>query len=174
MPNQQPVVTSLRGRHFATSAAAVLGIVVDQAERILLLSSQKRPGAWEVVNGGLEANETLLEGALREVREEAGSQVRVRPLGVVHASTFHYDDVVQYMISVYFLFAYEGGEVTPGDDMAGSAYRWWSLEELRAEPPRLLVPNNDELWLLERAVELYRLWRDRPLPAIAHPSGGRN
>lgn len=111
MPSQQPVqpvMTSVRGRRFACSAAAVVGFIVDELERILLLSSHKRPGAWEVVNGGLEANETLLEGALREIREEVGPQVRVRPLGVIHALTFHYDENVPFMISVDFLFAYEG------------------------------------------------------------------
>lgn len=47
--------------------------------------------------------------ALREVREEAGPDLRVRPLGVVHASTFAYDDRVRRMISVVYLMAHEGG-----------------------------------------------------------------
>ncbi len=174
MPNQQPIVTSVRGRRFSCSPAAVVGIIVDEAERILLLAHPKNNGAWEVVNGGLEAEETLLEGALREVHEEAGAQVQVRPLGVIYAGTFHYDDNVQFMISVDFLFAYEGGPVQPGDDMAGSAYRWWSLDEMRAEQPLIVVPGEDQFWILERAVQLYRLWRDTPLPVIPHPSGGRN
>jgi 8-oxo-dGTP pyrophosphatase MutT (NUDIX family) len=174
MPNQQPVVESTRGRPFACSPAAVVAYVVDDAGRVLLLSSPKTPGAWEVVNGVLEAGETLLEGALRETREEAGPRLRVRPLGTVHALTFHYDDNVQFMISVAFLLAYEGGPVEPGDDMAGADYRWWSLDELRAERPLLLVPGNDQFWLIERAVELHRLWRDVPLPSVPHPSGGRN
>jgi 8-oxo-dGTP diphosphatase len=148
--------------------------VVDREERILLLQNPAANGAWEVVNGGLEAGETLLEGMLREIREEAGAELRVRPLGVVHAHTFRYDDVAQFMISVFFLFEHVGGLVVPGDDMAGSAYRWWSLEELRAERPLLVVPGNDQVWILERAVELFRLWRGTELPAIAHSSGGRN
>jgi hypothetical protein len=100
--------------------------------------------------------------------------VRVRPHGVVYAFTFQYDANLPFVLAVDFLFAYEGGAVEPGDDMARGAYRWWSLAELRAERPRLAVPAAEQFWLLERAVELYRLWRDRPLPAIPHPSGGRN
>ncbi|HET6319491.1 MAG TPA: hypothetical protein VFG86_23785, partial [Chloroflexota bacterium] len=73
-----------------------------------------------------------------------------------------------------FLFEYLRGPVEPGDDMAGSAHRWWSLDELRAEQPLLVVPGNDQLWILERAVQLFRLWRGTDLPAIHHPSGGRN
>ena len=175
MTNQQPVITSARGRQFACSPAAVLGYVVDADERFLMLSSVKRPGYWEVVNGGLEANETLLEGALREVREEAGPRVQVRPLGVVHALTFQYDEIAKFMISVNWLFEYLGGPVEPGDDMAGSEYRWFGLDELRAERDHLLVPNGkDEFWLFERAIQLFRLYRGQELPQINHPSGGRN
>jgi 8-oxo-dGTP pyrophosphatase MutT (NUDIX family) len=174
-PNRQPVITTARGRQFACSPAAVLGYIVDAEERFLMLSSHKRPGFWEVVNGGLEANETLLEGALREVREEAGPHVEVRPLGVVHALTFQYDEIAQFMISVNWLFEYLGGPVEPGDDMAGSTYRWWTLDELSAARDHLLVPNGEsEFWLFERALQLFRLYRGAELPPIPHPSGGWN
>ena len=172
--NQQPEIVTSKGRRFACSPGAVLGIVVNEQERILLLSSPIASGGWEVINGALEAGETVLEGALREVAEEAGAQVQVRPLGVVHAITFHYDDVAQFMISINYLFEYLGGPVEPGDDMAGSAFRWWSLEELREERPLLLVPGNEQLWILERAVELFKLWRGKEVPSVPHPSGGRN
>ena len=91
-----------------------------------------QPGEWQIISGGLEAAETVLDRVLREVREEAGPQVQVRPLGVVHAHTFHFDDHVPYMIGIYYLLVYEGGEVQPGDDMRDAHYRWWSLEELTA------------------------------------------
>jgi 8-oxo-dGTP pyrophosphatase MutT (NUDIX family) len=58
--------------------------------------------------------------AIRETREEAGEQVRVRPLGTVHISTFHYGEDVRYMLSVGYLMVYEGGGIQPGDDMAES------------------------------------------------------
>ena len=160
MPNQQPFVTDASGtRQFACSAAAVLAFIVNEREEILLLSHPGRPGWWEVVNGALEAEATVLDGVLREVREEAGSGIRVRPLGTVHVATFRYDDNIQYMIDICYLLAYEGGEVCPGDDMAGSAYRWWSLEELTDEAVKLLVPSDHQKWLMRRAVELYRLWK---------------
>ena len=57
-------------------------------------------------------------------------RIKVRPLGTVHISSFHYDKHVRYMLSVAYLFVYEGGEILPGDDMEGSEYRWWSLDEL--------------------------------------------
>lgn len=112
-----------------------------------------------MVTGALEAGETVLAGALRETREEAGEGLRVRPLGTVHVLSFHYDERVEYMLSLGYLMAYEGGAVEPGSDMAGSAHRWWSVEELEDKDVRLIVPG--QRWLIERAVELYRLWRDR-------------
>jgi 8-oxo-dGTP diphosphatase len=158
--NQQPSVVTTDGkRRFACCAVAILVYIVNDREEILLLAHPERKGEWEVINGGLEAGETVLEGALRETREEAGPDIQVRPLGAVHVQSFHYDENVQYMMSVGYLMAYQGGQVEPGDDMRGSDFRWWSLEDLAKEGAKVIVPPDQE-WLLERAVELYRLWKD--------------
>lgn len=161
MSGEQPFVTAAgpEQRRFATSAVAVQAIIVNQAEEILLLSSPRRKQGWQTVSGGLEARETVVDGALREISEEVGVDVRVRPLGTVHVETFHYDENVQYMLGVYYLFAYQGGEVLPGDDMAGSDFRWWTPAELN-EPGVEFHPSAKP-WMLERAVELYRLWVDQ-------------
>jgi len=63
------------------------------------------------------------------------------------------------MIAVCYLMAYEGGPVEPGDDMAGAEFRWWTLAELADESVKISVPT-DQKWLMERAVELYRLWKN--------------
>ncbi len=63
------------------------------------------------------------------------------------------------MLSVAYLFAYEGGEIQPGDDMKGSAYRWWKLEEIMSNNFKLIIPPGEK-WLIARAVDLYRLWRN--------------
>jgi ADP-ribose pyrophosphatase YjhB (NUDIX family) len=163
MPQQQPFMTNAQGtRRFICSAVAVQAIILNTDERILLLSSPIRnhQGEWQIISGGLEAAETVLAGVLREVREEAGPQVQVRPLGVVHAQTFHFDDQVPYMIGIYYLCAYEGGEIQPGDDMRDAHYRWWSLEELTVANVRFHPSTH--LWMLQRAVALYRCWKDQP------------
>jgi ADP-ribose pyrophosphatase YjhB (NUDIX family) len=144
-------------RQFACSPVAVLGVIVNERQEILLLAHPEQSGGWQVVNGAMEAGETVLEAALREISEEVGNGVQVRPIGVVHVSTFHYDERVRYMLSIAYLFAYEGGEIQPGDDMLGSEYRWWSLGELGSEQVELLIPPGEK-WVLRRAVDLYRLW----------------
>jgi 8-oxo-dGTP pyrophosphatase MutT (NUDIX family) len=161
MPTQQPTVTTSDGkRTFACAPAAVLVFIVNEKEELLLLAHPKRGGSWEVINGALEAGESILQGAHRETLEEAGPDIQVRPLGTVHISTFHYDVNVQFMLSIGYLMAYEGGPVQPGDDMVGSQYKWWSLDDLSGENVNVLVPPGG-MWLLERAVELYRLWNGK-------------
>lgn len=159
MTKNQPTITTADGkRQFACSAAAVVVFIVNQEEKLLLLSHPKRGETWEVVSGALEAEETALEGVLRETYEEAGADLQVRPLGAVHISTFHYDENVRYMLSLNYLLAYEGGQVRPGDDMQGSRFGWWSLAELNDERVKVIIPRDK--WLLRRAIDLYRLWKE--------------
>ena len=61
-------------------------------------------------------------------------------LGSVHTWSYRYDDSVTHMLSLAFVASYDGGEVVPGDDMAGSEVRWASLEEVRSLPS--LIPNS--------------------------------
>jgi ADP-ribose pyrophosphatase YjhB (NUDIX family) len=161
MSASQCYATSVDGkRQFACFPAVILVFIVDKQERVLLLSHPRRQGMWEVVNGVLEVGENVLEGALRETSEEIGPEVHVRPLGTVHVSTFHYDANVRCLITISYLMAYEGGEIRPGGDMRNSQFRWWNLAELANESVELLIPPKQK-WLAERAVELYRLWKDR-------------
>ena len=48
------------------------GIVTDEAGRMLLI---RRNGRWDLPKGKVEAGETLLQAALREVEEETGVRV---------------------------------------------------------------------------------------------------
>jgi 8-oxo-dGTP pyrophosphatase MutT (NUDIX family) len=156
-----PTITTSSGRTFATFPAAVVVPVLDTAEQLLLLESPRRAGLWEPVNGAVDEGETLLEAALREVREEAGPDLRVRPLGVVHASSFAYDARLERVISVVYLMAHEGGAAEPGGDMRGSRVRWATLGAIDSAALRLLPPL-DQAWLRRRTLELYRLWVAEP------------
>lgn len=155
------MIAAAGGRLFGTHPAAVVVPVVNRREELLLLESPLRPGWWEPVNGAVENEETLLEAALREVREEAGPDLRVRPLGVVHACTFAYDAQVTHMISVTYLMAYVDGVPRPGDDMRGSRVQWATLDEIESQALRL-VPPLDQAWLRHRTLELFRLWEPAP------------
>ena len=62
------------------------------------------------------------------------------------------------MISISYLMAYEGGEVVPGDDMSDGGHRWLALDDLVSGQSAVGIPR--ERWILRRAVEMYRLWKD--------------
>jgi 8-oxo-dGTP pyrophosphatase MutT (NUDIX family) len=152
-------LVAANGRHFAGFATAVAVFLVDpDTRRFLLLSSppkRPRPG-WEIVNGGVEAGETLLGAVRREVAEEGGADVQLDVLGTVHARTWHYDDVVAHLMFTAFVAAYRGGDVIPGEEMEGASVRWATLAEVSAlGTTGGLFP---EPWLFERALQCFDLW----------------
>ena len=170
---KQPTMISQRGRPFATSAIALQGIIINEDDQLLLLSSpvRNKEKEWQTVSGGLEAGETILDGMLREVQEEAG-EIAVRPLGVLHSHTFHYDEDVPFMVGIYYLLRYEGGEVVPGDDMVGSDFNWWGLAELETAlaQQEATLHFSTHLWMLRRAVELNHFFTDERMEtAVLQP-----
>jgi len=101
MNTNLPSISSKNGtRKFTCFAAGVLGFIINEKEEILLLSHRNEPDQWQVINGALESDETILEGVLREIQEEAGSDLKVKPLGTIHTYSHHYDQNVRYMIVV--------------------------------------------------------------------------
>lgn len=173
----QPELVAANGRRFAGFAAAVLVFIIDPStRRFLLLSSPAKRGreGWEIVNGGLEGGETLIDGVTREVAEEAGPAVQLRVLGTVHASTWRYDHLIPHMISTFFVASYLGGEVIPGDDMAGCEMRWATLDEVNdlAAAGLALIP--DEVWLFERALQCFNLWSLQDFDPRPDPGAARD
>ena len=64
------------------------------------------------------------------------------------------------MACICFLLAYEGGEVVPGDDVAGCEVRWASLPEIESGTVEVLIPTGYP-WLPRHAIETYRALVDR-------------
>ena len=155
-PPKPRLISKSGKREFACYPVAVLAIVLNDLEQVLLLSHPKRPGCWEVVNGALEADETVIDGLLRESREELGDAVRIRPIATVHAQSVAYDEAVEKMISLVFVAAYQGGAVRPGDDMAGSKHKWVSVADVVAGEIIVIVPRG-QTWLFRRALGTRRL-----------------
>lgn len=138
------------GREFALFPVAVMAIVVDRRGRFLLL---RRPGkkGWESVSGALERGEKPLACLEREIGEELGERFRFRVAGLFHAGSFRLDRKVAEMVCLGYAVLHLGGEVAPGDDMAGAEARWMTLAEI-ARSRDVEVPSNPELFRRARAL----------------------
>lgn len=158
MNETKPTIASLSGREFACFPVALLGYVINENKEFLFLSREAED-SWEVPSGAMEAGENTIDGIMRELNEELGNAIRIKPLGVVHARTFPFDDKVKEMLSIGFLIQYLGGEINPSDDMKGAEYKWMNLEEICLEE-NISVPRN-KVASFKRATELYSLWKDK-------------
>jgi ADP-ribose pyrophosphatase len=97
--------------HFSNLAAGVL--VLDDDDRVLLVGQHRYTldaYAWEIPEGGVPADETPLDGARRELREETGVEAAEwQELARVHLSNSVTDELA-------VLFVARGlthGEATP-------------------------------------------------------------
>lgn len=172
MPSEEPTIRSTDGRReFTCFPAAILGFIFNDRGELLLLGHPERRGAWEVVNGAVEAGESPVDALMRETAEEAGPDVRIRPVACVHTFLFRYDAAVTTMLSIAYAASYLGGDVTPGDDMAGSNHTWATLNDIESGAIRLLVPT--QLWIVQRAALVHSLFKDvhvdlEPWAAMTH------
>ena len=145
-------------REFACFPAAILAFIVDDDDRVLLLSSPFRRGGWQVVGGAIEEGESPVAALLREVAEEAGPAVSIRPVGLVHTHLHRFDAAVPAMLSIAYVATYLGGEVLPGSDMATSNVRWATVGEIERGDVSLTVPSQP--WLFQRAIAVHALLKD--------------
>jgi 8-oxo-dGTP diphosphatase len=88
--------------------------VVNSENKILLVKNWKR--GWEFPGGYVENGESIKAAAIREVREEAGIEVRLTKFcGIIQ-------DVENSRCTVLFLGTPVSGELAGGDDALDAGY----------------------------------------------------
>ena len=124
-------------------------VLLDPTGRLLLMkgrlpSRPEAPGAWFTLGGGAEPGETVLEAAIREVREETGfTEVTLGPLLWLREGVMTMAGGEQVLFKEHYLMARcPGGEPSRAgwdenernliDDI-----RWWTLDQLSATSERV-------------------------------------
>ena len=113
---------------------------VIEKEGKILLQRRSDNGKWGLIGGLLEVNETYLEAALREVREETGLIVEpTRFLGIFHNHDMVWANGDQaHVIGAFYAFRILEGE--PRVDEESFELRFFGKEEL----PELFAEDHKE------------------------------
>lgn len=111
---------------------AALGYVENDQDEMLLVKT-RRDGEWVFPGGQVEVGENLIDGVIREVKEESGIDVIVSHLVGVFSNTATYEGhsgvkVVPTKVMFDFVCEPIGGELTSSDETSDS--RWVSKEEV--------------------------------------------
>jgi len=131
--NHPRQVCTVCGRVHYRNAKPCAGALVVHDGRVLLVKRAIQPyfGYWDIPGGFLEEDELPETGAVREVQEETGLEVRLTGLFGFYMDRYSYSDEGDYCLNIYFLAEVVGGQEHADDDAASLA--WFAPDELPEE-----------------------------------------
>jgi ADP-ribose pyrophosphatase YjhB (NUDIX family) len=107
-------------RQYAAQPIVGVGGIVLDGDRVLLVKRGREPlkGIWSIPGGKLELGETLRAGVRRELREEAGLDVRVLEMVEVFERISRDGEgrTAYHFVLIDFLCEVMGGDARAADD----------------------------------------------------------
>jgi ADP-ribose pyrophosphatase YjhB (NUDIX family) len=118
------------GRTWYRNPAPTVGAAIVRAGRALVAIRAGEPekGKFDVPGGFLHEGEQPTDGLAREVREELGVEVEVRPEDIVQAVAHRYGPDGEWLVSLGYKARIVSGDPRPGDDVAD--IRWVARADL--------------------------------------------
>ena len=115
-------------------AAGVLVLCTETNKILLLLRSSEGTGGntWNLVSGGIDEGENVLEGLKREVSEE----MSINP-ELIKYNFKHLEDGLNNTLEFHYYEGFTKSEFIPTLDHENTDYGWFSKDEL----PSPLFPN---------------------------------
>jgi ADP-ribose pyrophosphatase YjhB (NUDIX family) len=109
---------------YATPKVDVRGAIFDENTRILLVREIADAGRWTLPGGWADVNQSPAESVIREVREEAGLEVRVRKLAAVYDRARHPHQPPHpfHVFKLFFICDLIGGIPEPGTETSEVAF----------------------------------------------------
>jgi ADP-ribose pyrophosphatase YjhB (NUDIX family) len=118
------------GRTWYRNSVPTVGAVIVSDGKALVARRAADPhkGRFDSPGGFLEAGEEALDGLRREIREELGVEIDVKPSDYINATVHTYGDEDDYVLALSFAARIVSGEPTPDDDVA--EVKWVGPDEL--------------------------------------------
>jgi 8-oxo-dGTP diphosphatase len=111
-------------RHPPTHRVGAFAIIRDETGRVLL-SRRADSGWWNLPGGGVEPDESVEEGIIREVREETGLDVDVGRLIGVYSKPQKHEIVLTFECHI------KGGTITNTEE--ADHHEWFAPDGLPSE-----------------------------------------
>lgn len=111
---------------------AALGFVENDQEEILIVKD-RHSGEWVFPGGQVKVGENLVDGLIREVKEESGIEVEISHLTSIYSNTGTYEGhsgvgTVPTKVMFDLVCISKGGELTTSEETSDS--RWVGKEEV--------------------------------------------
>jgi putative (di)nucleoside polyphosphate hydrolase len=142
--------------HAQTFRAGVGAVILNKKGKVLGLERKDIPGAWQLPQGGLE-DETPLEAAKREIREETGIKASDLQLLLEESRLLAYElpeearsqKIGRGQVQYWFLFRFTGKDeaITLGDRKEFRDWKWMSMKKLAVKVVSFKQPVYRELFL---------------------------
>lgn len=105
----------------------IVGGVIEKDGKILLVQEKKEIcyGKWNLPAGHLDPNESIMQGAIREIKEETGCDVELTGIATIANRILEDDIFIEIIFATRILN--ENIKINPEEILD---VKWWDMEDI--------------------------------------------